>query len=248
MVHDNDDYLSAPRAPSLGQGASTPFPDTPGPASLSTTPMPPSSILPDSRKISIISNRSDPASRIPPAEADNASMTSFKTCPSDSNINNLVPRQVSETYYKPPIPLPVVKPPQAPSVMTKSTPQAMNPARPLTPMAPPPAAPATPADSGGGGVRHLVRDRWYYEANGTCDTCTCNTYDTYNTCLIVKCDTWYKTGDVMRPMPPLANPPATPEDRCWYETWFSFRLPNYEFLLRNTLHPSNDDDVENVLF
>ena len=154
MVHDNDDYLSAPRAPSLGQGATTPFPDTPGPSSLSTTPMPPSTILPDSRKISIISNRSDPAGpRIP--EADNASMTSFKTCPSDSNINSLVPRQVSENYYKPPIPLPVVKPPQAQSVMTKSTPQA----RPLTPIAPPPAAPATPADQGVGGVRHLVRDR-----------------------------------------------------------------------------------------
>lgn len=153
MVHDNDDYLSAPRAPSLGMGASTPFTDTPGPSSLSTTPMPPPGLLSDSRKISIISNRSEPVR--PPPEADNASMTSFKTCPSDSNINNLVPRQVSETYYKPPMPLPVAKP-QVPPVMSKSTPQANNPQRTL----PPPSAPsAAPSDPVVGGVRHLVRDR-----------------------------------------------------------------------------------------
>jgi len=182
MVHDTDDYLSAPRPPSLGQGAAY----TGDPSSLSSTPLPPSLFPSDtssSRKISIISNRSEPANpRIPP-EGDNASMTSFKTCPSDSNINSLVvPRQVpaNETYYnKPPIPMPVIKAP-APasaipigagpahmSVMSKSTPQANNPQVPIrsaataTAPAPPPtnANSAPPADPLVGGVRHLVRDR-----------------------------------------------------------------------------------------
>ena len=180
MVHDTDDYLSAPRPPSLGQGASTAFTDPS--SSLASTPLPPSLFPSDtssSRKISIISNRSDPAyqSRIPPTfEGDNASMTSFKTCPSDSNINSLVPRQVSETYFKPPIPLPVTKQlPQvtpAPvipgaaaymSVMSKSTPQANNPQVPTRSApgapAPPPSANANaPASDPLGGVRHLVRD------------------------------------------------------------------------------------------
>lgn len=180
MVHDTDDYLSAPRPPSLGQGAAY----TGDPSSLSSTPLPPSLFPSDtssSRKISIISNRSEPANpRIPP-EGDNASMTSFKTCPSDSNINSLVvPRQVpaNETYYnKPPIPMPVIKAP-APasaipigagpahmSVMSKSTPQANNPQVPIRSAATAPAPPPTnansapPADPLVGGVRHLVRDR-----------------------------------------------------------------------------------------
>jgi len=169
MVHDDTaEDLPSSRAPHLGHGATPWIPSEGTPSIASTTPLP---ISTDQmlRKISMISNRSEPVG-VPhggagPEGGESTSMTSFKTCPSDSNLQNLVPKQVADNY-KPPIPLPV-------AVQQNTTPLKSTLATPT----PPPSHQRTPSSSATpptivtnpqnatsnenviGGVRHLVRER-----------------------------------------------------------------------------------------
>merc|ERR1719433_116414 len=131
MVPEETEDLPSPRAPHLGQWPdspwlnpseagsvptasiiSTPLPQLPPqPPSLASTSSPPTTDQ-TLRKISQLrklSNSSEPplCTRPPPVQhMDSDSLTSFKTCPSDSNLQSLiVPRIVTD--YKSPIPLPV---------------------------------------------------------------------------------------------------------------------------------------------
>jgi len=173
MIHDNED-LPAPRAPSLG---ATPWlVSSDGSSSVASTPMPSlAPIVNMERKISMLSNKSEPPPVLPQYEAESCSLTSFKTCPSDPNLTNLVPRQVSDNYkLQSPIPLPVAinarpiagKPPPYPA----QQPQQQQPAAAAAAAAVPAAASTSPRrssvppaqrppDNVIGGVRHLVRDR-----------------------------------------------------------------------------------------
>ena len=148
MVQEETDYLPAPRAPHLGQWAS-PWqspPEVPGGGGNSTTsstPMP--SLAPISttdqtlRKISMLSNSSEPPLTTHPVQVDSDSLTSFKTCPSDSNLASLiVPRGTADPAYKSPIPLPVAvnnnaTPPAGPG-HTPRVPTQQPQSRPLTPV------------------------------------------------------------------------------------------------------------------
>ena len=162
--------LPSPRAPHLGHAYGTWLPSSEGtPSIASTTPLPSlATVSTDQmlRKISLMSNKSEPAnSDSNPGE--NASLTSFKTCPSDSNLSSLVPRQVAESY-KPAIPLPRL----SATPTNKSTLATPTPPPPPTGSAgptQPQRAASTPASESAnsatatenviGGVRHLVRER-----------------------------------------------------------------------------------------
>ena len=208
MVHEDTEDLPSPRAPHLGQWLNNPSEDG-GSAvpTASSTPLPSLASISTTdqtlRKISILSNASEPPLCTqpppppggpseppgPPVQVDSDSLTSFKTCPSDSNLSGIIgPRlniaDANATYNKSPIPLPVAKPsprPMTPSP-SKSTPAPVavpnfNPgATPIaapapvqTPMPNQPNAitnrPMTPrSENVIGGVRHLVRDaRWFDE-------------------------------------------------------------------------------------
>jgi len=116
MVQEETDYLPTPRAPHLGQWAS-PWqspPEVPGGGNSTTSSTPLPSLAPLSttdqtlRKISMLSNSSEPPLTTHPVQVDSDSLTSFKTCPSDSNLASLiVPRGTADPAYKSPIPLPV---------------------------------------------------------------------------------------------------------------------------------------------
>jgi len=122
MVPEETEDLPSPRAPHLGQWPATPWlnPSEAGgdtTASIQSTPLPPPSLASSLssptteqtlRKISMLSHSSEPPlSTQPPVQFDSDSLTSFKTCPSDSNLQSLiVPRIVTDTY-KSPIPMPV---------------------------------------------------------------------------------------------------------------------------------------------
>jgi len=126
--------------PSEAGGGTTASISTP----LTQPPLPgmPASLSPPTtdqtlRKISMLSNSCEPPlCTQPPVQLDSDSLTSFKTCPSDSSLPSLlVPRQVADTY-KSPIPMPVavnatlpplgtrIPPPHSPPPQTplKSTP------------------------------------------------------------------------------------------------------------------------------
>jgi len=61
------------------------------------------------RKISMLSNSSEPLlCTQPPVQLDSDSLTSFKTCPSDSELQTLIAPRIATDTFKSPVPMPVV--------------------------------------------------------------------------------------------------------------------------------------------
>lgn len=132
MAPNDPEELPSPRTPHLGPGAS--------PASWTPTPIP--SLAPINSRPNYVQ------------DGDNASLTSFKTCPSDPNLSSLVPRQVSDNYSggkPPPVPLPIV-------VSTRPSDRLTGPSASAA-LAQNPRQPVKTSENVVGGVKHLVRDR-----------------------------------------------------------------------------------------
>jgi hypothetical protein len=164
MVHDSDDFLHTSRTPHLGQGANSIIPSE----SLSSlTTMQQSQRLPNltsisdyQRKLSALSNHNHPiVSELDEStKFDSTSMTSFKTCPSDPNLNSLVPKQVSDTYGTGKVPLPLLVTTRPPNERARSSSEIRRSKTGSTP----PALTSTDSQSQENviqGVKHLVRDR-----------------------------------------------------------------------------------------
>ena len=103
MVQDSDDLLVHSRAPNLGQGPkSLPSESMSSLAATSSTLQPRLNLnftpmsAEQQRKLSQNLNNHVPTA--PLVEGGSDSLTSFKSCTSDPNLNNLVPKKVSESY------------------------------------------------------------------------------------------------------------------------------------------------------
>ena len=171
MVHDSDDFLHTSRTPHLGQGANSIIPNSESLSSLTTMQQQQqsqrlpnlTSISDYQRKLSALSNHNQypivSSSELGDStKFDSTSMTSFKTCPSDPNLNSLVPKQVSDTYGTGKVPLPLLVTTRPPNERARSSSEIRRSKTGSTP----PALTSTDSQSQENviqGVKHLVRDR-----------------------------------------------------------------------------------------
>lgn len=102
MVQDSDDLLVHSRAPNLGQGPKSLPSESMSSLATSSTLQPRLNLnftpmsAEQQRKLSQNLNNHVPTA--PLVEGGSDSLTSFKSCTSDPNLNNLVPKKVSESY------------------------------------------------------------------------------------------------------------------------------------------------------
>lgn len=172
MVQDSDDLLVHSRAPNLGQGPKSLPSESLSSLATSSTLQPRLNLnltpLSAEQQRKLTNNHISPTTSI--LEAGSDSLTSFKSCTSDpNNINNLVPKQVSENYapQPPSAPQPQAKIPLPTLVVTSrsSKDRTRSPSAPIehrrSKTGSPPAQ--HPNDSSKEnviqGVRHLSRDR-----------------------------------------------------------------------------------------
>lgn len=146
MVHENEDF-SRPRAPHLGQGPWLDGLSSQLPSTTSSKPLPSWNSVAPRTTSGLLANNCNKEDIL----EDNASLTSFQTCPSDPNLANLVPRQVSDNYLPHQVPLPVV-------VTSKQPPATASQSRPTL----------NNSENVIGGIKHLARDnfRWSIAAGG----------------------------------------------------------------------------------
>ena len=172
MVQDSDDLLVHSRAPNLGQGPKSLPSESMSSLATSSTLQPRLNLnftpmsAEQQRKLSQNLNNHVPTA--PLVEGGSDSLTSFKSCTSDPNLNNLVPKKVSESYggsgqpqpqTPAKIPLPTLVVTSRSSKDRTRSPSAPVEHRRSKTGSPPPQA-LDNKENVIQGVRHLSRDRW----------------------------------------------------------------------------------------